>query len=91
VPECNNFEKRAADSVIDEISNAREVKPSNYFGAWCFHLGADPRFFNEQGQGGLNIHAYSPGSGKTIDGPPLCCSLDLALSARLNADAKRQD
>ena len=47
VPECNNFEKRAADSVVDEIPNARQVKPSNHFRARCFHLGADARLFNE--------------------------------------------
>ena len=87
VPECNNFEKRAADPVVDEIPNARQVKPSNHFRARCFHLGADARLFDEQGQGGLDIHAHSPGSGKTIDGPPLCCALNLALSARFNTDA----
>ena len=91
MPECNNFKKHSADSVVDEIPYAWKVKPSNHFGTRSFHLGANTRFFSEQCQGSLNIHAHSARSGQSIDGPPLCCSFNLSLGARLDFDAERQD
>ena|GEM_PF-5630881 len=48
MPECNNLKKFPADSVVDEISHAWKVKPSDYFGTRSFHPGANTRFFSEQ-------------------------------------------
>jgi len=90
MPEGNYFEKRLADPVVEEVPNAREVQPSNDVGSRCFDLGANAGFFNEQGQGGLNILAHSSRSCESIGGPPLCRSFDLALCARLDSDTDRQ-
>jgi hypothetical protein len=90
MPECNNFKKLSAHPVVDEIPYAWKVKPSNDLGTRGFHAGADTGFFSEQCQGNLDIQAHSARSGKSIYGPPLCCSFNLSLGARLDLDAERR-
>lgn len=91
MPECDDFENRSADAVVDEVLDAREVQSSNYLGTRRLDFGADAGLFNEQGQGRLYILAHGSWRGEPILGPPLCCSFDLALRARLDSDAERQN
>ena len=90
MPKCNNFKNRSADAVVEKISYAWKVKPTNHLRTGIFHLGANTRFFSEQCQGSLNIHAHSAGSSESVNGPPLCRSFNLSLGARLDSDAERQ-
>lgn len=90
MPEGDDLQVLVTYAVVGEIPNPRKVQPANQVGAGSLHLGADARFLNQQGQGGLEIFAYSSGRGGAVFRPPGCSTFDFPLSAGLDPDDEGQ-
>ena len=66
MPEGNDFQEPASDAVVDEVSNAAQIQPSNDFYARYLYLGAYARFFHQEFKGRLEIFAYCSGRGWSV-------------------------
>ena len=91
MPQGNYFEYLAANAVVNEVSDAREVQPSDYISTRRFNPGAEARLLNQQRYGSLSVFADGSRCSEPILSPPFGCSLDLALRAGFDSDAERQD
>ena len=48
MPERDNFEKLAANPVVDEVPHPSKMEPANHIRSWDFDLRSDTRFIHQE-------------------------------------------